>query len=160
MESVQLFTSSPEDTEALGESLASQLGAGAWLGLNGDLGTGKTCLVRGLARGLGVPGDVPVTSPTFTLLNVYPGKLPVFHLDLYRLLSEDDLEAIGYYDLFVDEGVVVVEWSDRIAGVAPPKFLRIALSQEGEGRRLLLEARGWSSPEFHLLRQSLSPWLP
>jgi tRNA threonylcarbamoyladenosine biosynthesis protein TsaE len=157
-ECIFIRSESPEATEAFGEALGSFLEAGDWLGLNGDLGTGKTCFVRGLARGSDVPEDSQVTSPTFTLLNIYPGRHPVFHLDLYRLLSEDDLEAIGYYDLFIEEGLVVVEWAARIASSAPESHLRCDFYQDGEAREIRVFWKEWSGERVERLRRCLLPW--
>ncbi|MFT7621917.1 MAG: tRNA threonylcarbamoyladenosine biosynthesis protein TsaE, partial [Myxococcota bacterium] len=90
---------SARTTARIAERLAAQLGAGDVVALIGDLGAGKTCFVRGLARGLGIPPDVPVTSPTFTVVNAYTsGRLPLYHFDLYRLQDVDELEGIGYRD--------------------------------------------------------------
>lgn len=105
-------TYSPAETEQLGEKLASQLTAGTVLALRGDLGAGKTAFTRGLARGLGYAGAV--TSPTFTIVNEYEGgRLPLFHFDLYRLSSADELWDIGWEDYLDRGGVCAVEWSER-----------------------------------------------
>ena len=153
-------TNSPDDTEAFGHALGSLLEAGTWVGLDGDLGAGKTCFVRGVASGLGVPSGWPVTSPTFTLLNVYEGRIPLYHLDLYRLSSEDDLEAIGYYDLFTEEGVVIVEWAGRISSSAPSRHLSFLIDQLSESRRRFsLTLQGWSLEDCGLLKEKLSSWL-
>ena len=155
-----LKTNGPEDTEGLGKALGSLILPGDWLGLNGDLGAGKTCLVRGLAAGMDVPLECPVTSPTFTLMNVYDGRFPVYHLDLYRLFSEDDLEAIGYYDLFIDEGAVLVEWSERIQSSAPTHYMSIYLSQISmEERGLELTLHGKSSLRGDSIAQALKHWV-
>ncbi len=105
-------TYSPAETEQLGEKLASKLTGGAVLALRGDLGAGKTAFTRGLARGLGYAGAV--TSPTFTIVNEYEGgRLPLFHFDLYRLSSSDELWDIGWEDYLDRGGVCAVEWSER-----------------------------------------------
>ena len=132
-----LVTTSASETEAAGEGLARSLAAGDVLLLEGDLGSGKTTFVRGLARGLGV--TAPVASPTFQLVRVYPGPLPLAHADLYRL--EDPASALADLGLeeLADQGVAVVEWGDRIAW---PGAARIRIEEEGpDQRRLrLLEA--------------------
>ena len=108
-------TNSPEETEALGASLAQELEPGAVLAFTGDLGAGKTAFVRGLARGLGCPGRV--TSPTFTIVNEYEGgRLPLFHFDMYRLGSADELFDIGWEDYLARGGVCAVEWSEHAEG--------------------------------------------
>ena len=103
-------TASPEATERLGEALAGSLAAGDVLLLVGPLGAGKTCLVAGLARGLGCPGRV--RSPSFTLVNEYEGRLPLFHLDLYRLQGPE-AEALGLEER-LERGVLAVEWGERL----------------------------------------------
>lgn len=104
-------TYSEQETEALAQSLAAQLKAGDILALDGDLGAGKTAFTRGLARGLGYPGRVQ--SPTFTVVNEYEGgRLPLFHFDLYRLASPDELFDIGWEDYLDRGGVCCVEWSE------------------------------------------------
>ncbi len=104
-------TGSPEETEAAGEELAASLRAGDLLLLTGELGAGKTTFVRGLARGLG--SSAGVQSPTFQLVRVYPGRIQLAHVDLYRLESGSDLTDLGLDDL-LEEGVVAVEWGDRL----------------------------------------------
>ncbi|MCD7918118.1 MAG: tRNA (adenosine(37)-N6)-threonylcarbamoyltransferase complex ATPase subunit type 1 TsaE [Clostridiales bacterium] len=106
-------THSAAETEALGEHLASALGRGAVLAYTGDLGAGKTAFTRGVARGLGVPGRV--TSPTFTIVNEYEGgRLPLFHFDMYRLGSSEELYDIGWEDYLARGGVCAVEWSENV----------------------------------------------
>jgi tRNA threonylcarbamoyladenosine biosynthesis protein TsaE len=120
----RIEVASPEEMFAAGEALARELDAGDVVGLVGELGAGKTVFIQGLARGLGVPPEVPVTSPTFTLVNEYRGgRLPLFHVDLYRLEREDQLEDVGLDELYRrGDGVVAVEWFDRFPGAAarPP----------------------------------------
>ena len=108
------ITHSPEETEALGEKLGKILPAGTVLAYHGDLGAGKTAFTRGLARGLGCR-DL-VTSPTYTIVNEYlGGRLPLFHFDMYRLRSSDDLWDIGWEDYLDRGGVCAVEWSENVA---------------------------------------------
>lgn len=107
-----VLTHSPAETEHAGEALAAKLTAGTVLALRGGLGAGKTAFTRGLARGLGYSGQV--TSPTFTIVNEYEGgRLPLFHFDLYRLSSPDELLDIGWEDYLDRGGVCAVEWSER-----------------------------------------------
>ncbi|MCD8161061.1 MAG: tRNA (adenosine(37)-N6)-threonylcarbamoyltransferase complex ATPase subunit type 1 TsaE [Clostridiales bacterium] len=106
-------THSAAETEALGERLAPALDRGAVLAYTGDLGAGKTAFTRGVARGLGVPGRV--TSPTFTIVNEYEGgRLPLFHFDMYRLGSSEELYDIGWEDYLARGGVCAVEWSENV----------------------------------------------
>ena len=109
---MKYVTNSEEETEALGVRLAGRLGPGAVVAFTGDLGAGKTAFTRGLARGLGI-GE-RVTSPTFTIVNEYEGgRLPLFHFDLYRLESPDELFDIGWEDYLSRDGVCAVEWSEN-----------------------------------------------
>ena len=133
----------PEATHRAARALAAHLAPGDAIGLVGDLGAGKTCFVQGLARGLGVPDSVRVTSPTFTLINEHRGgRLPLFHVDLYRIDRASELDHIGLDDLFRPPAVVAVEWCDRFP-VLPADHLRISLVAIGEDRRALdAEGRG------------------
>ena len=110
---MEFITNSPEETEAVGRALAAVLRPGAVLAYRGDLGAGKTAFTRGLARGLGVSD--PVTSPTYTIVNEYlSGRMPLFHFDMYRLHSADDLFDIGWDDYLERGGVCAVEWSENV----------------------------------------------
>ena len=110
---MQYLSNSPEQTEKIGAALAKILQPGAVLAYRGDLGAGKTAFTRGLARGLGY--EEPVTSPTYTIVNEYlGGRLPLFHFDMYRLASSDDLWDIGWEDYLDRGGVCAVEWSENV----------------------------------------------
>ena len=111
---MEYITSSPEETERLGAALAERLTPGAVIAYRGDLGAGKTAFTRGLARGLGCREQV--TSPTYTIVNEYlGGRLPLFHFDMYRLSSSEDLWDIGWEDYLDRGGVCAVEWSENVA---------------------------------------------
>ncbi len=111
---MQYITTSPEQTEALGERLGERLRGGEVIAYRGELGAGKTAFTRGLARGLGI--SVRVTSPTYTIVNEYGGgRLPLFHFDMYRLHDADDLFDIGWEDYLERGGVCAVEWSENVA---------------------------------------------
>lgn len=104
--------------------------------LAGELGTGKTCFAQGVADGLGTPAEIPVTSPSYTLLNIHHGRLPLYHFDLYRLATLADLEDLGYDEVAEGEGVTLVEWADRLS--APPSAsLRVVLHRVDALRRKL-----------------------
>ena len=110
---MEFITNSPAETEAVGAALAAKLSPGAVIAYRGDLGAGKTAFTRGLARGLGIQD--PVTSPTYTIVNEYlSGKMPLFHFDMYRLRSADDLFDIGWDDYLERGGVCAVEWSENV----------------------------------------------
>ena len=110
---MEFITNSPEETEKIGERLAQKLAPGTVLAYRGDLGAGKTAFTRGLARGLGY--REPVTSPTYTIVNEYlGGRLPLFHFDMYRLGSADELFDIGWEDYLARGGICAVEWSEGV----------------------------------------------
>ncbi|HEX6548346.1 MAG TPA: tRNA (adenosine(37)-N6)-threonylcarbamoyltransferase complex ATPase subunit type 1 TsaE [Candidatus Dormibacteraeota bacterium] len=129
----ELITASAEETEAAAERLAVQLRAGDLVLLVGPLGAGKTTFVRGLARGLGSQADV--MSPTFQLVRVYPGRTQLAHADLYRLERASDLAELGLDEL-LDEGVVAVEWGDRLE-LGPERRLQVSFEPLDENRRRL-----------------------
>ena len=118
------------ETEALGETLARRLGPGDVVAYRGDLGAGKTAFTRGLARGLGCTGRV--TSPTFTVVNEYEGRLPLFHFDLYRLEGEDALYDVGWEDYLDRGGVCAVEWSEQVEEAMPPDAVTVTLARHPE----------------------------
>lgn len=133
------LTNGPEETEALGERLARRLEAGAVVAYTGDLGAGKTAFTRGLARGLGI--EDAVTSPTYTIVNEYPGKIPLFHFDMYRLSSSEDLFDIGWEDYLARGGVIAVEWSERVEDVLEDA-LKVVIHRDPEcddGRCITIE---------------------
>ena len=110
---MEYITTSPQETEALGQALAQRLRPGDVLAYYGDLGAGKTAFTRGVAAGLGIPDRV--TSPTYTIVNEYEGgRLPLFHFDMYRLGSADELFDIGWEDYLSRGGVCAVEWSENV----------------------------------------------
>jgi tRNA threonylcarbamoyladenosine biosynthesis protein TsaE len=132
---------SPEETEALGRRIGELCGPGTLIALVGDLGAGKTRFVKGLAAGTGVADASKVTSPTFTLMNLYGGRTRLAHFDLYRLEGVD-LPSLGFYDVLSD-GAVVVEWADRAGEALPADQLRISFEVTGESaRRLMFQAGG------------------
>ncbi len=136
-----LHSESAESTQAAGEALAPLLQGGDVLLLAGDLGAGKTQLTKGLAAGLGV-GDA-VTSPTFNILLVHEGVLPLYHFDLYRLEREEQLYDIDYFGMLESDGVAVVEWGDKFAGAFPRDGLLVTLEIEGdEARRIEVMSLG------------------
>lgn len=137
-------TNSPEETEALGTDLAGRLEPGTVIAFTGDLGAGKTAFVRGLARGLGV--QERVTSPTFTIVNEYEGgRLPLFHFDMYRLGSADELFDIGWEDYLARGGVCAVEWSENVADALEEGCLRVDIRRgEDDDQRIITIGGGKS----------------
>jgi len=135
---MEFLTNSPEETERVGQALGKVLPAGTVIAYRGDLGAGKTAFTRGLARGLGCK-DI-VTSPTYTIVNEYlSGRLPLFHFDMYRLTSSDDLFDIGWEDYLERGGVCAVEWSENVADAMENAIL-VTLEKTGdESRRITIE---------------------
>ena len=131
-------TNSPAETEAVGAALGRIIPAGTVLAYRGDLGAGKTAFTRGLARGLGY--NEPVTSPTYTIVNEYlGGRLPLFHFDMYRLHSSDDLWDIGWDDYLERGGICAVEWSENVDD-AMENAVYVTIEKTGEeSRRITLE---------------------
>ena len=142
-----LAADGPARTEAIGEAWGRALRGGEVLLLSGDLGAGKTTLVRGLARGLGVAFGVK--SPTFAILLSYPGRLRLHHVDLYRVGDPSDLEELGLDDLFAADAVTVVEWGERLGDLAPAGSVRIALRETGAELRAI-EVEGPREPVARL----------
>ena len=135
---MEFLTNSPEETERVGAALGKILEPGSILAYRGDLGAGKTAFTRGLARGLGY--TEPVTSPTYTIVNEYlGGRMPLFHFDMYRLASSDDLWDIGWEDYLDRGGVCAVEWSENVADAMENAIL-VTIEKTGpEDRRIIIE---------------------
>ncbi|MEW6423499.1 MAG: tRNA (adenosine(37)-N6)-threonylcarbamoyltransferase complex ATPase subunit type 1 TsaE [Bacillota bacterium] len=140
---VVLKTSSAEETFLLGERLGALMEPGDVLCVSGELGAGKTVLAKGLARGLGI--TAAVTSPTFTLINEYAGRLPFYHLDAYRLSNPAELADLGCEEYFYGAGVTLVEWAERVAEILPPERLDVRIENvagEANARQIRLLPRG------------------
>jgi tRNA threonylcarbamoyladenosine biosynthesis protein TsaE len=141
----EIETRSAEETAELGERIGRVLRPGDVLGLSGDLGAGKTCLIRGIARGLALDPDV-VYSPSFTLVAEYPGPVTLHHIDLFRLgepVSLDEAEEIGLREYLDPDGVTAVEWSSKLEGANDVFHLSMAIEIAGPDRRIIrLAARG------------------
>jgi tRNA threonylcarbamoyladenosine biosynthesis protein TsaE len=132
-----LQSGSPDDTLQFGQTLAAGLLAGDVVALVGPLGAGKTQLVKGIALGLGVPDSRLVNSPTFVLVNEYSARIPIQHLDAYRLRGASELQALGFDEMCADGAVVLVEWADRVADAIPLSALWIELTVQGDRERCL-----------------------
>ena len=141
MNSLEL--SSLERTETLGKVLGEIAEPGDVITLQGPLGAGKTALTQAIARGLGVDPRVYVTSPTFGLLHEYQGRIPLYHMDLYRLTGEDEIESLGFTEYFYGRGLTVIEWPERLGNLVPAERLEIVLTITGETSRYAkLEGHG------------------
>ena len=141
-------TNSPAETEALGAALGRVLAPGTVIAYRGDLGAGKTAFTRGLARGLGYAE--PVTSPTYTIVNEYlGGRLPLFHFDMYRLRSSDDLWDIGWEDYLDRGGVCAVEWSENVDD-AMENAIYVTIHKTGETSRRIVIEGGENLADFSL----------
>ena len=147
---VEVTCKSAEASHRLGRRIGRCIRSPLVIALYGDLGSGKTVLVQGLAEGLEVPPEVYVTSPTYTLINEYPGRLPVYHVDLYRIDDPDGIEDIGLYDLLDrPDGVVAIEWAERLGEPPAADWLSVSLTEKGENERCAkLTAHGGFSQEL------------
>ena len=135
---MEYITNSPTETEAVGAALANALRPGTVIAYRGDLGAGKTAFTRGLAKGLGVKENV--TSPTFTIVNEYlSGKMPLFHFDMYRLGSEDELFDIGWEDYLERGGVCAVEWSENVWGAMEDAIVVTISRLDEDTRKIEIE---------------------
>jgi len=140
-----IITNSEAETIREGENLGRTLESGAIVALYGDLGAGKTAFTRGLAAGLGI--HMSVSSPTFTIVNEYPGDIPLFHFDMYRLENENELFDIGWDDYLVRGGVCAVEWSEKVPGAFSPDTIVVGIENLGnDTRRLKITTGGGVSP--------------
>ena len=152
----QIFkTESPEETQALGEKLGKTLKQGDVIALIGDLGTGKTCLTQGIARGVGIAPDEVVNSPSYILINEYNGAMPIYHIDLYRLENSAEIAELGLSEYMDGDGICIIEWAERIADTLPDTCIKIHItladtnaSQGSEVRELMSQI-----PEDENIRQ-------
>jgi tRNA threonylcarbamoyladenosine biosynthesis protein TsaE len=128
-----LVSESPGETFRLGKILGKKAVAGDVYCLSGNLGTGKTVFARGVAAGLGVKGRV--ASPTFTLINEYQGRLPFYHIDVYRLGGSGEMADLGYEEYLYGQGVILIEWAERVPEVLPEERLDLELARTGDNSR-------------------------
>ncbi|MEW6007609.1 MAG: tRNA (adenosine(37)-N6)-threonylcarbamoyltransferase complex ATPase subunit type 1 TsaE [bacterium] len=133
LDKFEVITHSPSETKNLGERLSLLLTKGDVLSLIGELGSGKTTFIQGIASGLSI--SEPVNSPSFSLLNIYKGKIPLYHFDLYRIKEDED---IGFDDFLVLGGVCVIEWGEKAVSFLPEQYLKISLSHIDENSRRFL----------------------
>ena len=135
----QFVTENPQETEALGQKLAACLHGGETVAFTGGMGMGKTVFTRGLARGLGVQQGV--ASPTFTIMREYEGRLPIYHFDMYRIHSLNDLYNCGFFDYVDGDGILIIEWSENISDYLPPStiFVHFEQGETDNQRRIRIE---------------------
>lgn len=128
-------TESPEETQNLGEKLGKTLQRGDVIALIGDLGTGKTCLTQGIARGVGLALNEVVSSPSYILINEYNGQIPIYHIDLYRLETAAEIAELGLSEYIEGDGICIIEWAERMADGLPDTCIKINMTWEGENNR-------------------------
>ena len=130
---IRMTSDHPEQTFALGVRIGKRLTEGTVVSLVGALGTGKTTLTKGIASGLGVREEV--TSPSFTIMSAYEGRIPLYHIDLYRIDEPEELEYLGFDELFTKGGVCVIEWGEKAQQIAPEEVVTVELRLAPGGRR-------------------------
>jgi tRNA threonylcarbamoyladenosine biosynthesis protein TsaE len=145
-------TKNPSETIRIGKRIGSLLMPGDVLALVGELGAGKTQFIKGLAAGTGVKKSIYLTSPSFTLINEYVGKVPFYHIDLYRLESEREAEELGLEEYFQGGGITVIEWADKIPSLLPEEILWIEIHYTGEYTRSL-EISGKGDRYYKLIEE-------
>ena len=121
-------TESPDETQALGEKLGQTLKQGDVIALIGDLGTGKTCLTQGIARGVGIAPNEIVSSPSYILINEYSGTIPIYHIDLYRLENSEEIAELGLSEYVEGDGICIIEWAERMADALPDTCIKIHIT--------------------------------
>ena len=138
-----LTTHSPMETQKLAATIARKLKRGDILALVGDLGAGKTCFVQGLAKGFHVSDKCYVSSPTFTILKVYPGDVDIYHFDFYRLSEPGEFEDLGFDDYLRADGICVIEWADRFIDLLPDNIYKIEFEIVGKSERRIVLPDGF-----------------
>ncbi|MCK9275488.1 MAG: tRNA (adenosine(37)-N6)-threonylcarbamoyltransferase complex ATPase subunit type 1 TsaE [Syntrophales bacterium] len=133
---LHITSKSIEQTHAIGTLIGRLACLGDVIALIGDLGSGKTTLTQGIAKGLAVPEEYYVTSPSFTLINEYPGRVPLYHFDAYRLTDFRDMEAMGYEEYFYGSGVVVIEWAEKVYELLPEPTLYLYIANLNNMRQI------------------------
>ncbi len=138
MDTIRIQLNNLLDTEKLGRFLGETAGPGETICLDGDLGAGKTTLVQAIARGLEVPENCYVTSPSFAILHEYEGRIPMYHMDFYRLQDVGEVLDLGFEEYFYQRGLTVIEWSKRALEILPEERLTLELLQDGDERRIAI----------------------
>ena len=135
---IEIISESAEQTWEIARFIGEKLRKGDVLALSGELGSGKTCFTGGLARGLGVDEKYQITSPTFTLINEYPARFKLYHFDVYRLNGYSEFEDLGYEEYFCGDGIVVIEWAEKIAQILPADTFFISFKYLDENKRRIV----------------------
>jgi tRNA threonylcarbamoyladenosine biosynthesis protein TsaE len=135
---IEIISVSAEQTWKIARFIGGKLKKGDILALSGELGSGKTCFTGGLARGLGVNEKYQITSPTFTLINEYPARFKLYHFDVYRLNGYSEFEDLGYEEYFCSDGIVVIEWAEKIVQILPANTFFISFEYLDENRRKII----------------------
>jgi tRNA threonylcarbamoyladenosine biosynthesis protein TsaE len=151
----EIISKSQDETKSLGAALGKLLSGGEILGLEGELGAGKTCFIQGLARGLGVSESEYVRSPTFTIINEYSGRVPLYHFDLYRLGNVGEIDSLGYEEYFGGKGVVAIEWFEKMPPADFRRLLNLRIDITDDNERKLYF---WSNDIYYraIFRKFLS----
>ncbi|MCK9229902.1 MAG: tRNA (adenosine(37)-N6)-threonylcarbamoyltransferase complex ATPase subunit type 1 TsaE [Syntrophales bacterium] len=152
---MELLSTSVDETFRIGRIIGERAAPGTVVALIGELGAGKTLLTQGMAAGLDVPGTYYVTSPTFTLINEYPGRIPLYHFDVYRLSGSVDLEDLGYEDYFFGDGLVAIEWAEKVMDSLPESTLFIRIKRLDEDTRKISLSCNADSTVLNRLKKAL-----
>ncbi len=148
---IEYISRNADDTKALGMEIGLIARPGLIITLNGDLGVGKTVLARGVGRGLGI--DQPITSPTFTILHQYRGRLALYHFDMYRLIDEDEIFELGFEEFIYGDGVSVIEWPENMGELHPDEYVEIIIERIDDNmRKIKINSIG---DEFNWLEEML-----
>ena len=135
---IEIISISADQTREIARFIGGKLRKGDVLALSGELGSGKTCFTGGLARGLGVSEKYQITSPTFTLINEYPARCKLYHFDVYRLNGYSEFEDLGYEEYFCGDGIVVIEWAEKIVKILPANTFFISFEYLDENKRKII----------------------
>lgn len=142
---MKFITSSPEETVALGKKIGEMLKNGDVIAMQGTLAAGKTTITKGIAAALGI--EDTITSPTFCLISEYQGKMPLYHMDVYRLNGAEDFAELGTDDMIYGNGVSIIEWSEKIMTELPRKTILLKITPQKDGTRLI-EIDNWQNGEI------------
>ena len=144
----EVMSDSFSETQSLGEKIGRKLGTKFIIGLSGELGSGKTSFVQGLAKGLDVPENYYITSPTYSIIHEYPGRIPLFHIDLYRVRVKDEIYETGLYEMLDRFGIFAIEWPDLLIKDLPADYLAIHFKiNDDDTRKISFKAHGAKAEE-------------